>query len=114
MESPLQRQCCPLKVRTQSGSLPVPAEADLMGSLTVSIDGAASQSYQLGQMALVASDAGAHGFSGSFAAYLPGYNQFVGLLTGPTAKEAIGNWAVPVLIDGQPHQFFGAWIAKQQ
>jgi len=84
------------------------------GSLTVGIDGGASQTYQISQMALMASDAGANGFSGSFDAALTGYNQFVGLLTGPTAKEMIGNWAVPVLIDGQPHQFFGAWIAKQE
>ena len=81
------------------------------GSLTVSIDGAASKTYQIAPMAL---DMGVHGFSGSFDADLTGYNQFTGLLTGPTAKEAIGNWAVAVLIGGQPHQFFGAWIAKQK
>jgi len=81
------------------------------GSLTVGIDGGASQTYQIAPMAL---DPGANGFSGSFGAKLPGYNQIVGLLTGSTANEMIGNWAVPVLIDGQPHQFFGAWIAKQE
>jgi hypothetical protein len=81
------------------------------GSLTVDIDGVASQTYQISRMPL---DAGLNGFSGSFAVNLPGYNQIEGLLAGPNAKEAMGSWAVPVLIDGQAHQIFGVWIAKQQ
>jgi hypothetical protein len=43
-----------------------------------------------------------------------GYNAFEMVFTGPTAEEPIGVLALPLAIDGQPHQLLGAWIAKRQ
>jgi hypothetical protein len=61
-------------------------------------------------------------YSGKFETNAAGENLFLGRFTGPNAQETIGAWAVPFLFtkggeytpaDGQPHQAFGAWIAKK-
>lgn len=61
-------------------------------------------------------------YSGKFDSAAPGDNFFLGRFTGPNAEETIGAWAVPFVFtnggefvpaDGQPHQAFGAWIAKR-
>lgn len=57
---------------------------------------------------------GANSFSGTFDTSQSGFNQFKGLFTGPSAQEAIGSWALPLMIDGQLHQAIGAWIAKRE
>ncbi|MBA4163814.1 MAG: hypothetical protein C0510_04145 [Erythrobacter sp.] len=56
---------------------------------------------------------GANSFAGQFDTNLAGFNQFNGLFTGPLAQEAIGSWALPLMIDGQLHQAIGAWIARR-
>lgn len=56
---------------------------------------------------------GTNSFSGRFDTGQAGFNQFNGLFTGPSAQEAIGSWALPLMIDGQPRQAIGAWIAKR-
>lgn len=61
----------------------------------------------------ILSATGLTGFSSSIGSGQTGYNQFAGLFTGSSAQEAIGNWALSVMIDGQPHQLIGAWIAKR-
>lgn len=62
-------------------------------------------------------------YSGRFDTPVAGQNFFVGRFTGPGAEETIGSWAIPFIFDksgefvkpdGQIHQAFGAWIAKQQ
>jgi hypothetical protein len=52
-------------------------------------------------------------FSGVFEASQSGFNEFKVKLTGPEASELIGSWAVPILIDGAPHQLMGAWVAAR-
>lgn len=61
-------------------------------------------------------------YSGRFDTAVAGQNFFLGRFTGPQAQETIGNWAIPFLFDkggeflkpdGQIHQAFGAWVAKQ-
>jgi hypothetical protein len=53
-------------------------------------------------------------FSGLPVAEQSGYNAFEMVFTGPAAEESIGALALPLTIDGQPHQLLGAWIAKRQ
>lgn len=62
----------------------------------------------------IALASGTNAFTGRFDTSLPGLNQFNGLFTGPSAQEAIGSWALPLTIDGQPHQAIGAWIARRE
>ncbi|KUO54694.1 MAG: hypothetical protein APF82_08705 [Sphingomonadales bacterium BRH_c42] len=62
----------------------------------------------------IALASGANSFSGQFDTSQTGFNQFNGLFTGPSAQEAIGSWALPLMIDGQLHQAIGAWIAKRE
>lgn len=57
--------------------------------------------------------ASTNSFSGRFDTSQAGSNQFNGLFTGPLAQEAIGSWALPLMIDGQLHQAIGAWIARR-
>ncbi|WP_340588971.1 hypothetical protein [Erythrobacter alti] len=57
---------------------------------------------------------GTNSFSGQFITGLTGFNHFNGLFTGPAAQEAIGSWALPLMINGQSHQAIGAWIARRQ
>jgi hypothetical protein len=57
---------------------------------------------------------GTNAFAGKFNTSLAGFNQFKGLFTGPAAQEAMGGWALPLMIDGQPHQALGAWIARRE
>lgn len=66
--------------------------------------------------------AGSTTYSGSFDTTALGQNFFLGRFTGPSAEETIGAWALPFVFnrggefvtpDGQPHQAFGAWIAKR-
>lgn len=66
--------------------------------------------------------AGSTSYSGRFETGIAGDNFFLGRFTGPGAQETIGAWAVPfvftsggesVKADGQPHQAFGAWIARR-
>ena len=59
--------------------------------------------------------AGSTSYSGKFDTKVAGDNYFLGQFTGPNAEETIGAWALPFLYsgDGQAHQAFGAWIAKQ-
>jgi hypothetical protein len=52
-------------------------------------------------------------FWGSFETSQSGFNEFRVKLTGPDASELIGSWAVPILIDGNPHQLMGVWIAAR-
>ena len=61
-------------------------------------------------------------YSGAFETAAAGDNFFLGRFTGPNAEETIGAWAVPFQFtnggeyapaDGQVHQAFGAWIARQ-
>jgi hypothetical protein len=52
-------------------------------------------------------------FSGLFETSQSGFNEFRVKLMGPEASELIGSWAVPILIDGNPHQLMGAWIAAR-
>jgi hypothetical protein len=56
---------------------------------------------------------GEDAFWGSFQTSQSGFNEFKVILTGPEASELIGSWAVPIEIDGQPHQLMGAWIAAR-
>jgi hypothetical protein len=56
---------------------------------------------------------GGNNFWGSFETSQSGFNEFRVKLTGPEASELIGSWAVPILIDGAPHQLMGAWIAAR-
>lgn len=62
----------------------------------------------------IALASGANSFSGQFDTSQAGFNRFDGLFAGPSAQEAIGSWALPLIIDGQPHQAMGAWIAKRE
>jgi hypothetical protein len=66
--------------------------------------------------------AGSTTYSGRFDTSALGQNFFLGRFTGPSAQETIGAWALPFVFnqggaavtpDGQTHQAFGAWIAKQ-
>jgi hypothetical protein len=52
-------------------------------------------------------------FSGLFETSQSGFNELKVVLTGPESSELIGSWAVPVMIDGEPHQLMGAWIAAR-
>jgi hypothetical protein len=56
---------------------------------------------------------GDNNFEGTFETTQSGFNEFRVILTGPDASELIGSWAVPILINGQPHQLMGAWIAAR-
>lgn len=58
--------------------------------------------------------AGTDTWWGAFTTSESGFNEFKVMLTGPDASELIGSYAIPVTIDGEPHQFMGAWIAKRQ
>lgn len=51
---------------------------------------------------------------GMFETSESGFNEFKVMLTGPDAGELIGSWSVPIMVDGEPHQFMGSWIAKRQ
>jgi hypothetical protein len=66
--------------------------------------------------------AGSTSYAGRFDTNLGGSNYFIGRFTGPHAEETIGAWAIPFSFtrgdastppDGQLHQAFGAWVAKQ-
>jgi hypothetical protein len=50
---------------------------------------------------------------GSFESSQSGYNELYVRLTGPDASELIGSWSLPMMIDGEPHQLMGAWIARR-
>jgi hypothetical protein len=51
---------------------------------------------------------------GSFeTAQSSGFNEFKARLTGPDASELIGSWAIPMVVNGAPHQLIGAWIAAR-
>lgn len=56
--------------------------------------------------------AGVNGFSGMIDSTQTGINSADGFFTGTTASEAIGRFALPVMVNGEPHQVMGAWIAK--
>lgn len=65
---------------------------------------------------------GSASYSGKFETGAVGDNFFLGRFTGPNAEETIGAWALPFIFtrggefvppDGQPHQAFGAWIARR-
>ena len=60
-------------------------------------------------------------YSGKFDTTASDQNFFLGQFTGPNAQETIGTWAIPFVFstsgqtinaDGETHQAFGAWIAK--
>jgi hypothetical protein len=67
----------------------------------------------LGAMLLLTACGGDNDFWGSFETSQSGFNEFRVKLTGPAASELIGSWAVPILIDGNPHQLMGVWIAAR-
>jgi hypothetical protein len=50
---------------------------------------------------------------GSFDTSESGFNEFKARLAGPDASELIGSWAIPILVNGKPHQLMGAWIAAR-
>jgi hypothetical protein len=84
-------------------------------SLDLSIDGATGtetyiDSFTSAPMAIPSST---NGFSGLMEAMESGFNRVDGLFTGPAANEAIGRIAIPVSINGMPHQVMGAWIAAK-
>jgi hypothetical protein len=54
-----------------------------------------------------------NGLSGTVITAESGFNRVDGLFTGPAATEAIGRIAIPVSINGAPHQVMGAWIAAK-
>lgn len=90
------------------------ARSTLTGSLALSVpDGMNPRPIGTFSTMPILLASGANSFSGQFATSQTGFNQFNGLFTGPTAQEAIGSWALPLMIDGQPHQAIGAWIARQ-
>ena len=53
-------------------------------------------------------------WSGLFETSESGFNEFKVRLTGPAANELIGSWSIPIVIDGEPHQLMGAWIAVRE
>lgn len=57
---------------------------------------------------------GADNWWGSFETSESGFNEFKIRLTGLDANEMIGGWSIPIVIDGQPHQMMGAWIAMRE
>ena len=57
---------------------------------------------------------GADTFWGLFETSQSGFNEFKVRLTGPDSSELIGSWAIPALVDGEPHQLMGAWIAARE
>jgi hypothetical protein len=50
---------------------------------------------------------------GSFETAQSGFNEFKARLTGPDASEIIGSWAIPIMVNGAPHQLMGSWIAAR-
>ena len=82
------------------------------GSLQGSMDLSQVGSFDFTQTVF---SAGSTTYSGKFDTKVAGDNYFLGQFTGPNAEETIGAWALPFLYsgDGQAHQAFGAWIAKQ-
>lgn len=85
----------------------------LDGSLSLNINDGIGAEIGIFAMSPISLSSGVNGFAGTFVSTQPGFNEFRGLFTGPSAQEAIGSWAVPMTIDGQRHQAIGAWIAKQ-
>jgi hypothetical protein len=85
------------------------------GSLSGSLALASDKHGSLGTHSLlpIALASGTGAFSGTFNSSHPGFNEFRGLFTGPSAQEAIGAWALPVMVQGTLHQTMGAWIARQ-
>ena len=57
---------------------------------------------------------GADTWSGLFETSESGFNEFKVRLTGPDANEVIGSWSIPLVINGEPHQLMGAWIAVRE
>jgi hypothetical protein len=87
------------------------ATRTITGSIEVNVDGqtVATTVPLLAQTFLRSSDT----WSGAFETSQSGFNEFKVRLTGPDASELIGSWAVPIMIDGEPHQMMGAWIAAR-
>lgn len=80
------------------------------GTLAVSVEGNTVVSVVPLSAAM---SPGADIYSGLFETSQSGFNEFKVRLTGPEASELIGSWAVPITVDGEPHQFIGAWIAAR-
>ena len=80
---------------------------------TLEIDDADGTFHISVPLTATAFDPGEDCFLGSFGTSQSGFNEFRVKLTGPAASELVGSWAVPTLIDGEPHQLMGAWIATR-
>jgi hypothetical protein len=87
------------------------ASSALFGNLALNSDKHGNLGiYSLAPMNLAS---GTNAFSGSFNSTNPGFNEFRGVFTGSSAQEAIGAWALPVLVQGTLQQTMGAWIARR-
>ena len=100
------------------------AAGSLAGAMTVGLDDMAGDPLALGTFDFknTVFSAGSTSYSGKFDSSTAGQNFFLGQFTGPNAEETIGAWALPFVLDTgnstieadhQPHQLFGAWIAKK-
>jgi hypothetical protein len=91
------------------------AARTLLGTLALEMNrGGDQQAVGIYAIAPIALTSGMNRFSGLLVAEQSGYNAFEMVFTGPAAEESIGALALPLTIDGQPHQLLGAWIAKRQ
>jgi hypothetical protein len=91
------------------------AARTLSGTLALEMkQGANEQAVGIYAIAPIALASGSNRFSGLLVSDQSGYNAFEMAFTGPAAEESIGALALPLLIDGQPHQLLGAWIAKHE
>jgi hypothetical protein len=93
------------------------AKATLDGSMSLTLGDASLGTYAFENTVFSSGM-----YSGKFETSAKGQNFFLGQFTGPHGEETIGAWALPFVFtqsglmtmpDGQVHQAFGAWIAKQ-
>jgi hypothetical protein len=87
------------------------AARTITGTLEVSADGASPSTVPL--LATTILPGVDPTWWGSLETSESGFNEFKVMLTGPDASELIGSWAVPIRVNGEPHQLMGAWIAAR-
>lgn len=85
-------------------------QSSLTGSMSPSLG-----NVSLGTFSFTNTVYSAGSYSGSFDTSVAGVNSFTGTLTGTSAQELIGAWALPFhySVDDTDHQAAGAWIAKR-